>query len=370
MSGGGSSGGGGGISVTKQLFEPQEKQARAQVFDAAGDAFKAQTSAVQGTGTPGTPAVAAQPAVTAQAAVPGRYVNTGSSARGIPNRVWQPGTPAIAGQPAVAAQAAIPGTGGNANTPAGNFNPASAPVPFDPLTLQSQDQLLNFALGQGQAGVNDIQNSLSYGLNEARDPLNNPALISLLESTNRRLFDQFTDPGGALSQIRDQSLQAGQYGGTRQGIGEGIAAGRFAEVLGDTSAQIINNAYNTGQETFGRTLALAPQSLQTGALPATFTGAVGAQRENKAQQFEDFAASGRAFDLNAPFIPVQNFANIVNGTITPGVLNSNSATGGSSSGGIGGILGGTASGAMAGSAAGPYGALAGRAIGLLGGLFG
>ena len=202
-------------------------------------------------------------------------------------------------------------------------------------------------------------------------------MLDLLDSTNRRLLQQFTDPGGALSQIRGQSLQAGQFGGTRQGIGEGIAAGRFGEILGDTSAQIINNAYNTGQETFGRALALGPQSINAGTLPASFTGAVGAQLENKAQQFEDFAASGRAFDLNAPFIPVQNFANIVNGTINPGLARTNSANPSSSSGGIGGILsgglGGAGIGGMIGAGTavgGPWGAAIGAGVGILGSLFG
>jgi hypothetical protein len=168
--------------------------------------------------------------------------------------------------------------------------------------------------------VNQAQEGLDYGLNEARDPMNNPALTDLLGTVNRRLSQQFTDPGGPLAQIRDQQLQAGQYGGTRQGIGEGIATARFGEILGDTSAQIVNNAYNTGQDTFIKSLGLAPQTLQLGALPATQLGAVGAQNENQAAIQEQYEASGRYFDLNSPFTALQNYANIVNGTVSPGQI--------------------------------------------------
>ena len=282
-------------------------------------------------------------------------------------------TAAIPGTPAVAAQDAIPGTVGTSNTPAGNANPAPVPIPFDPLTLESQNSLLDFARGPGATGVADAQAGLNYGLNDARDPFNNPALSNILDTVNRRLSQQFTDPGGPLSQIRDQQLQAGQYGGTRQGIGEGIATARFGEILGDTTAQIVNNAYNTGQDTFIKSLGLAPQTLQLGALPATQIGAVGAQNENQAAALENYDASGRYFDLNSPFTALQNYANIVNGTVSPGQLSTGTpGVGGGSSGGIGGILSGGLGGASTGAAVSggnPYAVAIGAGVGILGSIF-
>lgn len=358
------SGGGGGdtTTTTQQTFSPTETAARNLVFSEAEKAFNAQQSAVRGQ-TPGTPAQPGTPAVLSQPRNDGR----GMPLPGTGGQVITPatpGTPAIPGQ-----QFAQP------NTPAGNVNPASAPVPFSPETILSQLQLGNFAVDGAQQGANTLQNALQFGLNDAVNPDTNPVLQDLLDATRRRMTEDFLESGGLLQQVRQNSVNAGQVGGTRGEIAEGLATGKASQAIADAQTQIINNAFNKGQDTFARTLAFGPQTIGAGTLPAQFTGAIGAQKENLSQLLEDFAASGRQFDLNAPFTPVQNFANIVNGTSAPGTIVTGSQP--RSGGGLGGIisggLGGAGAGAMIGSVVPGIGTAVGAGVGglmgVLGGLF-
>lgn len=254
-------------------------------------------------------------------------------------------------------------------------SPQAAPVPFSPETLQSQQQVLNFAQTGGQQGADLAQGALRFGLQDALSPNANPHLNELLDLTTRRLTEDFFESGGLNQQVRQNSVNAGQVGGSRNQIAEGLATGKLGQAIADAQVQIRNNAFDKGQDTFARTLAFTPQTLQTGLFPASLTGAVGAQNENLQQLLANFEGDQRAFDLNAPFVPVQNFANIVTGASAPGTTVTGQIP--RSGGGIGGIISGGAGGALSGAALGSVvpglgtgiGALLGGGVGILGSLF-
>jgi len=127
----------------------------------------------------------------------------------------------------------------------------------------------------------------------------NPYTQSYMDAATRPLqnqLDLFTQPG-----IRSDARQSGQFGGTRQGIAEGVATGLTNQAIGDTRANIANNAYNmqlqnnanarqqAGQQNLGigtnflnagldaqaRSMAMYPDALQTGMMPANIQARVG-----------------------------------------------------------------------------------------------
>lgn len=190
------------------------------------------------------------------------------------------------------------------------------------------------------------RSAIEYGLTGATDVNNNPALQAAIDAALRGLGRNYTDPNGVLANIRSDSIQAGQYGGTRQGLGEGVAAGRYLTEAGDIAAQMANEAYRTGQQTFSSTLnampgftsaslnpaammsTLAPRQAEflssTGMQPSQIYSAIGAQQEGYQQQQEDYDAGGREFQANKGFLPVQNYANLINATTVPGATSTNS----------------------------------------------
>lgn len=190
--------------------------------------------------------------------------------------------------------------------------PGAQPVPFDYWSLTGQGSAIT-ASDMAQASNQQAQQGLTYGLTQAMDVNNNPYLQRAVDSALGRVQNTYTDPGGVMSQIRTGAENAGQYGGSRQGVAEGIAARELQRSLGDTAAQMYTDAYNKGQDTFVRSLGLAPQVIQNYATPSVLQSQVGQQREGLAQAMEDYNAAARAWDFNAPWTPLENYANIVYG---------------------------------------------------------
>jgi hypothetical protein len=162
-----------------------------------------------------------------------------------------------------------------------------------------------------------MNRAVRFGLNDVLYPSTNPALQDTINAAIRPITESYVDPGGVMSQIRSGAVAANQYGGSRQGIAEGIAAGRYADAIGDTAAKIATEGYGKGLDTFSRTLAFAPQALEAGMLPANVLGAVGAQNEALTAEMEQYAANARMWGLNAPWTPLQNYASIVFGGANP-----------------------------------------------------
>lgn len=212
--------------------------------------------------------------------------------------------------------------GENAGTITNSAYPGATPVPFSPETQAAQNYAVNYALGPGLQQANNINNAVQFGLKDVLFPSTNPALQSTIDAAVRPIYQDYTDPGGVMSQIRTQAGEAGQFGSSRQGIAEGIAAGRYANAASDAAAKVATEGYNKGLDTFSRTLAFAPQSIQAGMLPADVLGAVGLQNEMYQSELANYEAAARMWGLNAPWAPLQNYASIVFGGANPSTTSS------------------------------------------------
>ncbi len=212
------------------------------------------------------------------------------------------------------------------------------------------------ALRQNQA-LGGLQNAqmaqgVNYGLNGAMDVQNNPYLQGAMQSAIRPVTDAYTDAGGVMSTIRTNAGQAGQVGSSRQGIAEGIAAKGYLNKVGDITAQMGTQAYDTGQKTFTSTLGQVPtwqkssleqanaqneylknqgsalqQVTSAAQAPGAMYSGVGAQNENIQKEYADYAANQRMWGLNAPWIPLQNYASLVYGGSAPSTQIASSQSG-------------------------------------------
>ena len=245
--------------------------------------------------------------------------------------------------------------------------PGEQPVPFSVPSVAAQN-LGVYQAGQQQIGAHLANQAMEYGLTGAMDVQNNPYLQSAITAALRPTTQQYVDPGGVLSSIRTNATDSGQFGGVRQGVAEGIAAGRYTQNAMDMAGKMASSAYDKGQDTFARTLALAPQTMAMNNLPVSTLSGVGAQQEGVAQEEAAYLANQNMWNLNAPWAPLQNYANIVYGGASPSTTSTSSGEAVKKNRATG-ALGGAASGAAMGSTFGPYGTAIGAvAGGLLGGL--
>jgi hypothetical protein len=245
--------------------------------------------------------------------------------------------------------------------------PGSVPVGASAATGQAMGAATQAAGSQQQmAGM--LPQAQQFGLQGVLDPSSNANLQKYIESAVRPITESYLDPGGVMSQIRSD-FGAGQSGGSsRQALAEGVAAGRYANAVGDTTSKIVQGAYDKGLDTFSRTLALTPQTMNSLTTPASTLGAVGATQEGYQQAQNDYAANSRMWDLNAPWLPVQNYANIVFGGASPGTTTTQTGALPQRNY-VAGALGGAATGAAVGSMIPGVGTAVGAGAGLLMSLF-
>ena len=245
--------------------------------------------------------------------------------------------------------------------------PGSKPIAPAAETEQARQMLASTALNQGQQVSAAAGKALQFGLNDVLYPSTNPALQATIDTATRKVGEAYTDPGGVISQIRSNFTSGNSAGrSTREDIAGGLAARSYLNTIGDVTGQIASQGYGQGLDAFGRTLAFSPQTYQMMLQPASNLATVGASREAEAAAGEDFAAAQREWELNAPWMALQNLGGVFTGTANPGTVSTSNSPSNRTQAAAGGAMAGAAIGAQTGfQSGGVYGAAIGAIAGLL-----
>jgi hypothetical protein len=234
-------------------------------------------------------------------------------------------------------------------------------VGFDPNQTAGQQMALGAAGGQDQLAQAGADNS-KWWLDPARLDVNNdPYVRSAIDASTRPITQQLLEQ--ALPNLRSGSIASGGFGGSRQGIAEGLATGRAAQAVGDTASKVAEDAVNARMAQQGRVLGLLPQTQQALLSGATTTSGVGDIRQQLAQRLRDADVAGFNFDQYAPFMQSQALMQIMQGLRGTGTTVNTGSTPNQPSTtqkALGGALAGASAGAAIG---GPWGA----GIGAIGG---
>lgn len=243
------------------------------------------------------------------------------------------------------------------------YYPGQTLAPVDSRTNQSLDYATQLAQGQLKQNAGNATTAWNTLLG-ASDINNNPNLQAAITAAQAPTIRAFTDAGGPLSSIRDQFQGAGQFGGTRQGVAEGIAADRLQQNLLGTGAQMAQQAYLTGLDSSARGLVLSPTVQATQLSPATTLDTVGQESRTLQQQVIDDMMQRYNYNQNLPAANLQQYQNLIMGNF--GGQTSTTAQPNRTTQSIGLAATGAATGMMIG---GPMGALVGGGLGLVAGLF-
>lgn len=189
--------------------------------------------------------------------------------------------------------------------------PGSQVAPFDPLQTQAQTQALGAVPGQqsvANAGAGG-QTFLSSGA--ALNPNSNPALQGTINAAVRPIQENLVS--STLPAIRSEFVGAGQYGGSRQGIAEGLASRSASQAIADASSKVATEGYNSGLDAMGRSLAFLPSTLSSMTAPAQTTGAVGDVRQAMTQAGLSEGAANWTYDQMLPFLTSSDIISLVSG---------------------------------------------------------
>lgn len=189
--------------------------------------------------------------------------------------------------------------------------PGSTVAEFNPFQLAAQQATLDVASDTLPPAINDLLRSQSFMLGPVLSPESNPALQRATAAAIRPIQEQFTQ--SVLPNIRQESIGAGQFGGNRQGIAEGIASQAFLRQVGDTAAQLQNQAYGQNLDAMSRAMLFAPQALNLSLMPSQAAGAVGDVRQQQEQLFINEAVERWRAEQILPFSAAQDVASLAFG---------------------------------------------------------
>ena len=217
------------------------------------------------------------------------------------------------------------------------------------MALDTANQLQNTWLPQFQSLYKDMSNQQQLsGSQQLTDAMN--AASSDLKSQYANVTNQA---------IEDAALSSGQFGGSRQGIAEGLAKSELDKNILNTNAQLQYGALAqdvqnklAGQQLAGNYSSVLTDLMQA---PTTLYSQVG----NAQDAYTDAVKAAPASNLI-------NYSEIIR-SMLPGTNSATTTSGGGTSR-TKSVLGGAASGAAMGSMFGPWGTAIGGGLGALGGL--
>lgn len=141
-----------------------------------------------------------------------------------------------------------------------------------------------------QAAYAQRPGMLSEGLSFLMGPAlgMNPYVREAIDAATEPIFRRLTTD--VLPQVRGQAVAAGGYGGSRQGIAEGLAAEGAQRAAANAAAQIALGSYQSGLESMVKGLGLAPTVFQAALMPAQQLMMAGAMEREAGERLTQEAA--------------------------------------------------------------------------------
>ena len=159
--------------------------------------------------------------------------------------------------------------------------------PTSALEQQGQQAALGYA-GQLNPMLQSAQGAQQFLTDPSiLSPESNPYLAQTAQAATSPIMQALMEQ--ILPGIRGGAIGAGGYGGSRQGIAEGIAGRGALQSIGDTTANIYSQAYGQGLNAMQGGLQTAPQTAALGLLPSQIMQQIGQeQRLAPLQQLQNY----------------------------------------------------------------------------------
>lgn len=192
-------------------------------------------------------------------------------------------------------------------------NPAQLPgfsrvAGLDPSQLAAQRSLLGAYLPMTET-ANAAGAANRFLLSpDILDPRTNPALQGTIDAATRPINENYLET--ILPSVRGEAITGGQFGSSRQGIAEGLAARGTQNAVGDASSRLAWQGYNTGLNAMQQGLALSPQTIAGMMLPSMAQSAVGEQNRAYEQELINERYFRDMYQKMAPYMTAQEIAAI------------------------------------------------------------
>jgi len=208
------------------------------------------------------------------------------------------------------------------------------------LQMAGEEAAQQAALGPQAALAGSLLPAIQGQLAGPAAVANNPYLAGATTAALRPIFSQTQQ---LLQQARRGANEAGQLGSDRQAVLERGVIGDYLQRAGDVSANMYNQAYENALRTQAASIANVPTAMTSLMTPSQTLTGLGNLQTQRAQQAIEAARERFEFGQQAPYSALNQYGNIVAGSMLPGTITAERSGGGGL--GTGGIIGGLAGGA-------------------------
>ena len=191
--------------------------------------------------------------------------------------------------------------GSNPTLPTGN----QAVAPFTPAQQQGQQMTLG-AAGQMEpvlgsaAGTNQYLSSGAF-----LDPGTNPYVQNAVKAATDPIFQDLSQRTLPQQQATGAAGSGVNYGGSREGVQEGLDVQGAQRAAGQAGANIMNTALGQGLTATNQAIAQAPTTAGSLALPGGVTSAVGDVQQQQAQNVLNANNQASWFQQMLPLLKAQ-----------------------------------------------------------------
>lgn len=141
------------------------------------------------------------------------------------------------------------------------------------------------------------------------NPSNIPGFAQAMKSVTQDTTRNLTE--NVLPGLRSGSVQSGTYGGSRQGIGEGLAVGRTSDAIAGTLADMQMGAFDRGLNMYNAAQNRLPSTLNNMLMPGQTQVAVGQQQQADQQRLIDADMRRHEFEQMAPLFALQQLQALI-----------------------------------------------------------
>lgn len=194
---------------------------------------------------------------------------------------------------------------------------------FNPNQQQAQQMALGAAAGPVQSIANRANDTSAFLSGPNLFAESNPYLRSAMDAAIRPQVQTFGET--IMPSIRTGAANSGQFGGSRQGIAEGIAARGLSDSIASTVAPMANANYQKGQDSLTQALQMMPLIQQMQLAPASVIGGVGSQQQGMEQALINDEVQRFMTAQMLPYLAAKDVASVAFGM--PGGATTSTSTG-------------------------------------------
>ena len=192
------------------------------------------------------------------------------------------------------------------------YYPGDTTALFSPEELQAQESTAAYATGGARDLINQGLGSQSFLLGDVLKADSNPYMADYAQGAINPVWDALTRTG--LPAINSGAVASGQYGGSRQGIAQGLALSDATRQSFDTTSKMYSDMYGQNLDALQKAVMMNEAIAKGGTLPDQLLATVGSDRRTMQQALLDDALARWEWEQSLPAAKLSQYAGAIQGS--------------------------------------------------------